>query len=383
MKLVFLTNMVHHHQLPLADEFYKLLGDDYCYIATQPLPDWLVKGGYDPTLSRPYIIRTYLGEEQMLQARKIIDTSTMVIVGSAPDSWTYQRKKNNLITFHYNERWLKKRSSVILHPRYVINRLKYYTQFRSKQTYLLCASAFAAGDAKFFGAFPHKCFKWGYFTKVDEQFDVEEIINASVLEPIQIMWCARFLKWKHPELPVLLANKLKSKGYNFIIDMFGGGEDYERINHLINQMGVNNCVRLRGNLPNEDILKEMRNHSIFLFTSDRYEGWGAVLNESLGNGCAVVASNEIGSVPYVIKDGVNGLIFQSKKIDSLYDKVTQLIDNPELRNSIRREAVRNMREIWSPMNAAKSFLNLSSFIINNNLNNYKVFEGPASWDLNN
>lgn len=26
MKVVFITNMVHHHQIPLADEFYKILG---------------------------------------------------------------------------------------------------------------------------------------------------------------------------------------------------------------------------------------------------------------------------------------------------------------------------------------------------------------------
>lgn len=383
MRLVFLTSMVHHHQLPVADEFYKLLGADYCYIATQPLPDWLIKGGYDPTLNRPYIIRTYLGEDQMAHARHIIDSSTIVIVGSAHDSWTYQRKKKNLITFHYNERWLKKRSTVLFHPHFVFNRLKYYTQFRNKQTYLLCASAYAAGDAKFFGAFPHKCFKWGYFTKVDNGLDVEAIINASVAEPIQIMWCARFLKWKHPELPVKLASKLKAKGYRFMLDMFGSGEEFDKIKVLIIKLGVEDCVKLRGNFPNEDILREMRKHSIFLFTSDRNEGWGAVLNESMSNGCAVVASHEIGSVPYIIKDGINGMVFQSKNIDSLIDKVTQLIDNPDFRNGIRREAVRTMKTIWSPSNAAKSFLNLSSFVLGDNLENYNVFEGPASWDINN
>lgn len=41
------------------------------------------------------------------------------------------------------------------------------------------------------------------------------------------MWCSRYLKWKHPEMPVLLAARLKDKGYHFILDMYGNGE-YEQ-----------------------------------------------------------------------------------------------------------------------------------------------------------
>jgi glycosyltransferase involved in cell wall biosynthesis len=40
---------------------------------------------------------------------------------------------------------------------------------------------------------------------------------------------------------------------------------------------------------------------VFIFTSDRNEGWGAVLNEAMGSGCAVVAADLIGSVPYLIE----------------------------------------------------------------------------------
>ena len=58
MKLTFLTNIVNHHQIPLADEFYKLLGDDYTYVAFEPLPDWLKKGGYQE-IERPYVLKVY------------------------------------------------------------------------------------------------------------------------------------------------------------------------------------------------------------------------------------------------------------------------------------------------------------------------------------
>ena len=72
----------------------------------------------------------------------------------------------------------------------------------------------------------------------------------------------------------------------------------------------------------------MRNHDIFIFTSDRQEGWGAVLNEAMDSGSTVVASDAIGSSPFLIKDGQNGFLFKSENHKSLYQKVAYLIDNP-------------------------------------------------------
>lgn len=53
MTLTFVTNFVNHHQLPLADEFYKIMGEDYTYIACEPFLDWLKKDGYALSLERP------------------------------------------------------------------------------------------------------------------------------------------------------------------------------------------------------------------------------------------------------------------------------------------------------------------------------------------
>ena len=110
----------------------------------------------------------------------------------------------------------------------------------------------------------------------------------------------------------------------------------------------------------------MREHEIFLFTSDKNEGWGAVLNESMSNGCAVVASNLIGSVPYLIEDGENGMIFQSEDIDELEYKVLELIHDKKRRVQMARNAIFTMRNIWSPANAAKQFMELVEALLTNN-----------------
>ena len=47
--------------------------------------------------------------------------------------------------------------------------------------------------------------------------------------------------------------------------------------------------------------------------SGRKEGWGAVVNEAMSSGCAVVADAEAGSVPYLIENSKDGFIYRKPK----------------------------------------------------------------------
>lgn len=380
MTLAFVTNSLHHHQLPVADEFFRLLGENYHYIATEALPERLKSKGYDASIERSYVIRAYESDERMSEARRIIDDSDVVIIGDAPKNWVLKRKNENRITFHCSERWLKKINLRTFHPLSLRKIFLNYWRYRHKHCYMLCAGSYTKKDVKMFRCFPNRCFKWGYFTRVDESFELEASKqDASSSESTPLMWCARFLSLKHPELPVQLAARLKEKGYKFTLDMFGSGEELEKTKSLAVELGVDDCVRFCGNRPNEEILSEMRKHKIFLFTSDRNEGWGAVLNEAMANGCIPVAADAIGSVPYLIKDGVNGMIFKSGELDSLELKVKKVIDDSILSRVLANNAIKTMREVWSPQNAASKFLKLLEYIISNNLRNYHDTEGPASW----
>ena len=374
--LIFLTNQVNHHQIYVADEFYKVLGSKYRYIATEPTLQEFIASGY-PELDRPYITRAYLPGIDMDAIQNDIDNADVVIIGSAPDSYVKSRLNQNKITFHYSERWFKKISYHIFSPRLWKYIYEYHFKFRNFRSYMLCASAFTSKDVNSVFCYPHKCFKWGYFPKVDE-LDIDKILLSKHQDNIvKIMWCARFLKWKHPELPVKLAKILKRKHYNIKINMFGNGPEHEHIAKLIQKYNIGDIVRLCGNQPNEMLLKTYREHHIFIFTSDRNEGWGAVLNEAMSNGCAVVASDKIGSAPFLINDGENGFLFKSENLRSLTEKVEKLIYDIELREKFSKNAYYTMRDVWSPENAAYRFLTLSNSIING-FDNRIFNEGPCS-----
>ena len=356
MRIVFLSNFLNHHQVHLADEFYKVFGQDYLFIETMPIPQWLLDSGY-PHIKRPYLLKAYENGKAETLALKLTYEVEVVIIGSAPECFVTRRIQDNKLTFRYSERWFKAKPWFLTGPRGWMYIFKNHISYRNKQLYMLCASAFTAKDVNAVGAYRNKCFKWGYFTRIDE-LDINALENKTkeAYDVVRMIWCARFIKLKHPELPVMLASRLKQSGYRFIIDMFGCGEELEKTKELAKCLGVEDCVNFRGNLPNDQILDEMRNHHIFLFTSDRNEGWGVVANEAMSCGCAVVGSDKIGSIPFLIEDSKNGLIFKSGNLNSLTNKVALLLDNPYMIESLSIEAYKSVSEIWSPQNAARSFL---------------------------
>lgn len=102
----------------------------------------------------------------------------------------------------------------------------------------------------------------------------------------------------------------------------------------------------------------MERADIFLFTSDRQEGWGAVANESMNSGCVLVADHMIGSVPYLVRNGENGLIYQDGKPDQLFAAAERLVRDRTYRRELGRAAYETITRVWNAENAAKRLLEL-------------------------
>ena len=191
------------------------------------------------------------------------------------------------------------------------------------------------------------------------------------------MWVGRFIDFKHPEVAIELAKKLKEKDHKFILNMVGVGELEDNIKRIISEYKLENNVRLLGSMTPDEVRKYMEESQIFIFTSDRGEGWGAVLNEAMNSACAVVASHEIGSVPFLIKNNENGLIYEDGNTDDLFNKVEYLLNNMKICAKIGHSAYETMINLWSPEIAARRFVELSKNLLEKKEFN-KYNEGPCS-----
>ncbi|MDE7128217.1 MAG: glycosyltransferase [Bacteroidales bacterium] len=367
MKLVIYSIVLNHHQVFVADAFYDLLREAYVFVETTNLRD--TKGATEDYSKRPYLLRAWQSKENYSKAMELAQTAECCVFSGvqALPFWK-KRMKLGLLSFDMSERWLKRGIFNLFSPAILKMFFAYHLGgWRSKPLYKLCCSAFAAADQYKVGTYHDRCYKWGYFTKV-EKIDVEAFLDSSTSNVTQFMWCSRYLMWKHPELPILMAHRLKQLGYRFLLDMYGSGEYEIQARLLAKELDVEDVVRFMGVKPNDELLDDMRRHGIFLFTSDRNEGWGAVANESMSNGCVLVASDGIGSVPYLINDGKTGMSFITPKqssgfahpditaLDSLCHKIESLLADPRKWRCIRNSAVCLMQELWNPHIAAERLL---------------------------
>ena len=196
-----------------------------------------------------------------------------------------------------------------------------YLNHKNKNLYVLSASAFLPYDLSVFGFDNSKIFKWGYFPECQIGGNIEKKSNT-------ILYVGRLLKLKHVETVIETARLLKRDGFDFKVNIVGDGPEKKRLTKLKNKYDLDDHVDFLGSKTHEEVLEIMQNNSIYMFTSDFNEGWGAVLNEAMSNGCAVVASSAIGSVPFLITHNENGMIYKYGNNENAYRAVKELlVDN--------------------------------------------------------
>ncbi len=360
MKVVMISNYLNHHQLPFCQAMYEKEGVQFNFVATIPTPKWRMKFGYsDMNNEYEFVIRTYENAQQQAAAMVLCESADVVITGGAPRSYIEKRLAEKKLTFCYSERIYKEKC-----PWYEIlpRAIKYYFQYgRYKNLHLLCASAYTAGDYAKTGTFLNKAYKWGYFPEVKRYDDVSDLIKNK--KKNSILWVARLLPLKHPEAAIAVAERLRADGYDFQLNIMGSGALENSLQESVDKKGLSDYVNLLGNMPHGEVRKYMEESQIFLFTSDRNEGWGAVLNESMNSACAVVASHEIGAAPFLINDSENGYIYQSGNTEDLYNRVKTLIDDNENRKKIQLNAYKTIIEEWNGQNAADKFVSLTEKIL--------------------
>lgn len=358
MSIIFLSNYYNHHQSALSQAFYNYTQGEYRFIQTVPMEEERIKMGWGEDLPN-FVIESYKDKETFQKCKELIFNADVVIVGGCHEveKLVHKRIKANKLTFRYSERIYKNWKNRLTIP---LRFIKYHWA-NSKNTYLLCASAYAAKDYALTGNFIGKAYKWGYFPAVKKYESIEKLIDDKT--PASILWVARLLELKHPELPIKIAKSLKESGYKFQLSLIGNGELESKIRELIKSEGVEDCVTMLGAMKPEEVRKHMEQSEIFLFTSDFNEGWGAVLNESMNSACAVVACHAIGAVPFLINDGENGFIYKNGDEDDLFNKVKILLDNPEKRKEMSLKAYKTMTEIWNAEVAAQRFLLLSNRLL--------------------
>lgn len=368
MQVVYISNYMNHHQLPLCKELYRELGDNFTFVATQKVSAQRLALGYRDMDGEYPFVKSLQDEKQI---EMLCNSCDMLLVGSAPDRCFQGRLFLGKPVIKCSERFFKNGQTWKQLPRNLICALRHIRRYRRKPLYFLCASAYTAADVNAFADYRGRVFRWGYFPETQGQ-------PCGAKKAGSILWAGRYLSWKHPEAVIELGKRLGKDGLTFAAEMLGCGELLGPIQEQIQTSGLAGKISTPGAVPAEQVRSRMGKAQIFLLTSDHTEGWGAVLNEAMAAGCAVVASDAAGATPFLVTHGENGMVFPSGDWEAMYQCVRQLLEDPGMASQLGKKAAETVAGLWSAEEAAHRLLNLIQHILEGKDPNSLYIDGPCS-----
>lgn len=86
------------------------------------------------------------------------------------------------------------------------------------------------------------------------------------------------------------------------------------------------------------------------------ETWGLAVNEAMAAGKPILVSNRVGCAYDLIKDGVNGFVFEAGNLGSLKDKLTLLLEKPDVLVEMGKESAIEIKK-WTIEKQAQHIIN--------------------------
>ncbi len=366
MKIALVSGFLNEHLLPICEELNKRC--EFHFIATQDLTQNPQQ--YKAELTKPYVIKSYIDKQK---SEDVVLECDVVIFGGSSSELLSIRKNANKLSFIYTECFFKKGSwrrfipstAKILKNQFIRN---------SQNLYVLCSGSFVSKDLALIGFDTNKCFKFGYFPKV-EKLPFEELLEKKNNDKLKFLFVGRLLKLKRAIDTLKCCKKLKDNGIDFELNIIGDGPERDNLKKYVQKHKLD-CVNFLGGQTRENVLKYMQQSHLCFINSNRLEGWAAVANESLSQACPVIISDTCGATAYMIKDAYNGFSYTVADVNKLYEKTLQFVKTKN-KNTFYENAYNTIWNEWNSEIAAQRFIALTqSLILNQNICTYN--DGPIS-----
>lgn len=135
---------------------------------------------------------------------------------------------------------------------------------------------------------------WGYFV---ESFKREPAVQDCMIHnPLRVLWVGRMLGWKRVDTLIKAIGGMK----DIVLSLYGGGPKEIKLKRIASAY---DNITVGGMVAISKVREIMRNHDVYVLTSNEFEGWGAVVNEALEEGMDVVGTFEAGASATILPRG--------------------------------------------------------------------------------
>ena len=141
-----------------------------------------------------------------------------------------------------------------------------------------------------------------------------------------ILFLSLISKQKGADVAIRAFNLLSREAKNIKLIVAGDGDYLPGAKQLAEGLGIADKVIFPGFVRNEDTSLFYNASDVFIFPTLRLESFGIVIAEAMACGKPVIASN-IGSIPNVIDNGVNGILIPPGDFRELASQIKRLFND--------------------------------------------------------
>ncbi|SDX72339.1 N-acetyl-alpha-D-glucosaminyl L-malate synthase BshA [Salimicrobium album] len=145
--------------------------------------------------------------------------------------------------------------------------------------------------------------------------------------------------------------------------LVGDGPEFNKVYNLVEQLGIEEKVLFVG--KQERVQELLSIADVKLLLSEK-ESFGLVLLEAMACGVPCIGTN-IGGIPEVIDDGVDGYIVEVQDIEQVKEKALRILKDAQLSRSFSENAVRAVSEKFSAEKIVKQYEKLYEQVLHSEL----------------
>ena len=367
MKVLYAGKNINHHQVPFVKSLMDILGSENVrYSSLKMIEPERLKMGFEQ-YHGDWLIDAIKQRDLFI---KWWNQADVVITNNREyDNLIEQRLKKGQLVFLTSERWFKEPEGLIrlFHPHILSLVLKYRKLSKYPDLYYLPQGHFAYYDVERFGILRNRAFSFGYLTP--NQTEKQKDCNVIDKKRLNIIWAGSLIKLKRVDLLAKAFCKIHKRFPNTFLTIVGEGPERDNVLSILKKGDTTNSYKVMDFVGNAELRSIMNAADVYVFPSNGAEGWGAVINEAMSEGCAVILSNKVGAIS-MIKHKQNGLIFENGSEESLCEALVELCQDTKYLQTLQMKAIETIENEWNPDIAAKRFIELCSNLPSNK--NYEI-----------
>jgi glycosyltransferase involved in cell wall biosynthesis len=178
---------------------------------------------------------------------------------------------------------------------------------------------------------------------VPNGIELDRFAAAGDARSRRIIFVGRLARQKRPDLAVEIVRLVRADHPDAELWVVGDGPERAELERLVDSAGLDGAVRLLG--ARRDLPELLRESACLLLPSD-YESCPYAVLEAMAAGVPVVAT-DVGGVPELLDDGVQGLLVPPRRPDMAAAAVSRILADPELARALGDAGRMRARERYS------------------------------------